>query len=80
MIQTALPPCQSACPVHTDGGGYARLIAAGEYEEAYEVICHTNPFPSVCAHICQRPCEKQCRREQLDASVGLPLRRWKGWN
>jgi NADPH-dependent glutamate synthase beta subunit-like oxidoreductase/ferredoxin len=57
--------------VHTEAGGYARLIAEGRYEEACEVICRTNPFPSVCAHICQRPCEKHCRREQLDAPVGL---------
>jgi len=66
-----LPPCQAACPVHTDAGGYARLIAEGRYAEAYEVICSTNPFPSVCAHICQRPCEKSCRRAQVDAAVAI---------
>jgi len=66
-----VPPCQAGCPVRTDAGRYARLVAEGRYEEAYEVICRTNPFPSVCAHICQRLCEKNCRRAQLDASVGL---------
>ena len=64
-------PCQAACPVHTDAGGYARLIAEGLYERAYEVICRTNPFPSVCAHICQRLCEKHCRRGQIDTSVAI---------
>jgi NADPH-dependent glutamate synthase beta subunit-like oxidoreductase/ferredoxin len=68
---TILPPCQAACPVHTDAGGYARLIAEGRYAEAYEVICHTNPFPSVCGHICQRPCETSCRRAQVDAPVAI---------
>lgn len=71
MTTKVLPPCQMACPVRTDGGKYARLVAAGRYAEAYDVICHTNPFPSVCAHICQRPCEKSCRRDQLDAPVAL---------
>jgi len=66
-----LPPCQAACPVHTDAGGYARLIAEGRYAEACEVICAANPFPSVCAHICQRPCEGSCRRAQVDAPVAL---------
>lgn len=71
MTVKRIPPCQAACPVHTDAGRYARLVAEGRYAEALEVICHTNPFPSVCAHICQRPCEKGCRRRQLDAPVGI---------
>jgi len=68
---TVLPPCQAGCPVRTDAGRYARLVAEGRYEEAYEVITRTNPFPSVCAYICQRPCEKNCRRAALDAALGL---------
>ena len=71
MTAKVIPPCQAACPVHTDGGRYARLVAEGRDAEAWQVICRTNPFPSVCAHICQRPCEKQCRRAQLDAPVAL---------
>ena len=71
MTARILPPCQAACPVHTDAGGYARLIAEGRYGEAYRVICCTNPFPSVCAHICQRPCESQCRRAQVDSAVAI---------
>ena len=71
MNPTVLPPCQAGCPVRTDAGRYARLVAEGRYEEAYEVITRTNPFPSVCAYICQRPCEKNCRRAALDAAVGL---------
>jgi len=66
-----IAPCQAGCPVRTDAGRYARLVAEGRYDEAYEVICRANPFPSVCAHICQRPCEKQCRRGPLDAPVGI---------
>ena len=71
MTADLLPPCQAACPVRTDAGRYARLVAAGRYEEARDVICRTNPFPSVCAHICQRPCEKSCRRGQVDSPVAL---------
>jgi NADPH-dependent glutamate synthase beta subunit-like oxidoreductase/ferredoxin len=71
MTPTALPPCQAGCPVRTDAGRYARLVAEGRYNDAYEVITATNPFPSVCAHICQRLCEKNCRRGPIDAPVAL---------
>ena len=71
MTPGLLPPCQAACPVRTDAGGYARSIAEGRYQEALDLICRTNPFPSVCGYICQRPCEKQCRRGQIDAPLAL---------
>jgi len=70
-LSKVIPPCQAGCPVRTDAGRYARLVAEGRLEEALEVICRTNPFPSVCAHICQRLCEKKCRRREVDAAVGL---------
>jgi len=68
---TLTSPCQAGCPVHTDAGGYARLVAEGRFDEAFEVVCRTNPFPSVCAHICLRLCEKECRRSPLDGSLAL---------
>ncbi|KPJ95535.1 MAG: hypothetical protein AMS18_02665 [Gemmatimonas sp. SG8_17] len=54
-------PCQSACPVGTEAWRYAALIAEGEYEEAYRVIREANPFPSVCARVCDHKCEMRCR-------------------
>ncbi len=54
-------PCQSACPVGTEAWRYVALIANGEYEEAYRVIRAPNPFPSVCARVCDAKCESRCR-------------------
>ncbi|UCC48642.1 MAG: FAD-dependent oxidoreductase [Gemmatimonadota bacterium] len=54
-------PCQAACPVGTEAWRYAALIARGEYEEAYRVIREANPFPSVCARVCDHKCEQHCR-------------------
>jgi len=65
------PPCQAACPVHTDTRDYARLIAWGRFEEALEAVRRYNPFPSVCGRICHHPCEERCRRRELDAPVAL---------
>ncbi|MBN1504347.1 MAG: NADH-quinone oxidoreductase subunit NuoF [Candidatus Eisenbacteria bacterium] len=54
-------PCQSACPVGTEAWRYVAHIARGENEEAYRAIREPNPFPSVCARVCNHPCEAHCR-------------------
>ena len=54
-------PCQAACPVGTEAWRYVAHIARGEYEAAYTVIREANPFPSVCARVCDHPCEDKCR-------------------
>ena len=54
-------PCQSACPLGTEAWRYVAHIRRGEFEEAYRVIREANPFPSVCARVCNHPCEGRCR-------------------
>jgi NADH-quinone oxidoreductase subunit F len=53
--------CQSACPIGTEAWRYVAHLAKGEYQEAYEVIRETNPFPSVCARVCDHRCERRCK-------------------
>jgi len=54
-------PCQSGCPVGTEVWKYVAHVALGEYDEAYRAIRGANPFPSVCARVCNHPCEASCR-------------------
>ena len=54
-------PCQNACPVGTEVWRYVAHIAHGDYRDAYRVIRQANPFPSVCARVCNHPCETMCR-------------------
>jgi NADH-quinone oxidoreductase subunit F len=54
-------PCQNSCPVGTEAWRYVAHIARGEYDNAYKVIRQANPFPSVCARVCNHPCENMCR-------------------
>ena len=54
-------PCQSACPVGTEAWRYVAHIAREEYDDAYFAIREANPFPSVCARVCDHQCEKRCR-------------------
>ena len=63
--------CKAACPVRTDTRAYVDLIAQGRYEEAFEKVRETNPFPSVCGLICHHPCEGECRRKFADEAVAL---------
>ncbi len=57
-------PCQAACPIGTEAWRYVAHIARGEYEEAYKAIREENPFPSVCARVCDHKCEEKCRLGQ----------------
>ena len=54
-------PCATACPIGTEAWRYIALIARGEFESAYQTIREANPFPSVCARVCNHPCEERCR-------------------
>lgn len=65
------PPCQAACPVHTDARRYVSLIAQERYEEALDVIMATNPLPSVIGRICAHPCEQACRRGAVEEPISI---------
>jgi NADH-quinone oxidoreductase subunit F len=54
-------PCQSGCPVGTEVWKYVAHVSLGEYDDAYQAIRGANPFPSVCARVCNHPCEASCR-------------------
>jgi formate dehydrogenase (NADP+) beta subunit len=68
---TLIPPCQAACPLHMEIREYVDLIAQGRIMEALQVIRETNPFPSICAHVCTAPCETACRRGQVDKPIAI---------
>src|SRR5688500_4505875 len=59
--------CQWACPAHTPGPEYIRLIAAGRYADAYMVNWTSNGFPGILGRTCDRPCEPACRRGRVEA-------------
>ena len=60
--------CQWACPAHTDVPGYIRLIAQGQFDDAYMLNRESNVFPGVLGRTCDRPCEPACRRDRVDGS------------
>ncbi|HEX7505894.1 MAG TPA: FAD-dependent oxidoreductase, partial [Polyangia bacterium] len=64
-----MAPCKAACPAGVNAQGYVALIAAGKFEEAYDLVQERCPLPAVCGRICQHPCESQCNRKDLDEPV-----------
>ena len=68
---TGIAPCQKACPAHIDVPRYVRHMAEGDFHQALLVICEKIPFPSVCGHICARPCEAKCNMRCIDCPIAI---------
>jgi len=68
-----IPPCTGACPIGVDARGYIALIAKGRYEEALALVRKKNPFPGITGRLCARPCEKVCRRGDVDQPIAIDL-------
>ena len=64
-------PCVAQCPAHVDIPGYIALVKAGRNGDAVKLIRRDNPFPSVCAYVCEHPCEERCRRSMMDDAVNI---------
>lgn len=64
-------PCVSMCPAGVDIPGYIALVKEGRNADAIRLIRKDNPFPTVCAYICEHPCEARCRRNMLDDSINI---------
>lgn len=64
-------PCVALCPAGVDIPGYIALIKEGRNEDAVRLIRKDNPFPMVCAYICEHPCEARCRRNMLDDAINI---------
>ena len=64
-------PCENTCPVRCDAVGYTALIGAGKYEEALSLIRLTMPLAGICGRVCNHPCEKMCRRAEIDEPISV---------
>ena len=58
--------CQWACPAHTDVPAYIRMIAQGNFSDAYMENRNSNIFPGILGRVCDRPCEPACRRGRVE--------------
>ena len=71
VYDSGTAPCKTACPAHIAVQGYIKLAAQGKYRDALELIKKENPFPAVCGRICNRACEDECTRGNIDRAVAI---------
>ncbi len=64
-------PCQQACPANLDIPKMNRLIAQGKFKEAHIIAKEELAIPLILGYICPSPCEKVCRRTQVDDAVSI---------
>jgi len=64
-------PCVNLCPAEVDIPGYIALVKEKRYADAIRLIRKDNPMPTVCAFICEHPCENRCKRTMIDDPVNI---------
>jgi NADH-quinone oxidoreductase subunit F len=64
-------PCTHLCPVGVEAHRYVRLVSQGNFEDAYLVVREKLPLPSICGVVCFHPCERSCRRGELDEKIAV---------
>lgn len=69
--EKTLLPCTNTCPAGIDIPRYVRLIAAGKYQDALEVIREKVPFPLALGYACDHQCEEVCRRGQVNEPISI---------
>ena len=66
-------PCRVSCPAFMDIPLMNRLIAAGQFQQALEVVMKDIALPGVLGRICPAPCEGACKRKPIDEAVSICL-------
>ena len=62
-------PCENSCPLHMNIPGFIQLLKEKRIEEAFALIVQDNPLPATTGRVCHHPCEKRCRRIDIDDSI-----------
>lgn len=70
-IQEQPPACSAGCPIHVDARGLAEAVGKGDFPAAFALFARKVPFPSILARVCDRPCEKACRRVEAGDAVAI---------
>lgn len=64
-------PCIGGCPVKIHIPDFIAKVAAGEFEDAYQIIQKTSSLPAVCGRVC--PQETQCESKCVRGIKGEPV-------
>lgn len=70
-IQEEPPRCTAACPLHVDAREVCKLVAAGNTDKAWGILCRTLPLPGLLARICTAPCKDACLRGKVGGAIEM---------
>lgn len=72
-IGDCMGPCTVGCPAKMDIPLMIRQIAGSDFVGAIQTVKKDIPLPAILGRICSAPCEKVCRRKQVDDTVSICL-------
>ena len=64
-------PCRRGCPAGLDIAAMMKAVADGNWAAAGRIVRATIPIPMILGEICPAPCEKVCRRKDVDAALRI---------
>jgi NADPH-dependent glutamate synthase beta subunit-like oxidoreductase/ferredoxin len=72
-IGDCIAPCTLACTANMNIPLMNRLIKADKFDEAIKIVRNDIALPEVLGWICPAPCEKVCKRKDIDEAVSICL-------
>lgn len=70
-VEEHRPACGAACPLHVDIREIIRSLKTGNIENACGIWQMQSYFPRLIGKTCKAPCEKKCKRLEIDQSVAI---------
>ncbi|MFC1589971.1 NADH-ubiquinone oxidoreductase-F iron-sulfur binding region domain-containing protein [Candidatus Omnitrophota bacterium] len=64
-----MSPCGNSCPLSMNIPGFIQLIKEGRLKDAFELALRDNPLPAATGRVCHHPCERRCRRTEIDDAI-----------
>jgi putative selenate reductase len=71
LVDCFIAPCKEGCPIGQDIPEYIRLVGAGKYVEALELIVTKNPLPFITGTLCNHRCMTRCTRLDYEQAVEI---------
>lgn len=72
-IQEQAPSCTAACPVHVDARKLVECVSRGDFQGGLAALANAVPLPLILAHICDHPCQAQCKRAEVGEAIEIGL-------
>lgn len=61
--------CTTICPMHVDVRAMLQFVENGDFAGGAKIFQRNIPFPRIVSRVCNHPCERHCRREEIGGSI-----------